>query len=145
MKKLKDMPVKQRLTRSFIYAVVLASIAGVLGAVLMLVMDARYSKALELNGFIQGDLGEYNSYLNKSGAFVRDIIMLTDDAEIAEAQQNMKDSDAKVDYYFNEFEHKLETAEEKALTDLIKEKYPLYIAARDKAIESGMKIIMKML
>ena len=139
MKKLKDMPVKQRLTRSFIYAVALASIAGVLGAILMLVMDARYSKALELNGFIQGDLGEYNAHLNKSGAFVRDIIMLTDEGEIAEAHQSLKESDAKVDYYFEEFEHKLETDEERELTDLIKEKYPLYIAARDKAIASGLK------
>ena len=139
MKKLKDMKVKERLTKSFIFAVAIASIAGVLAAALMLVMDVRYSKALELNGFIQGDLGEYNSYLNKGGAFARDIIMLTNEAELAEAQKNLADADAKVDYYFAEFEHKLETDEERALTDLIKEKYPLYIAARDEAIASGMK------
>ncbi len=139
MKNLKNMSVKQRLTRSFTYVVILASIAGVLGAALMLVMNARYSKALELNGFIQGDLGEYNSYLNKSGAFVRDIIMLTDDAAVKEAQQNLKESDAKVDYYFAEFESKLETAEERALTDLIQEKYPQYITTRDEAIALGLQ------
>ena len=139
MKKLRDMKVKERLTKSFIFAVTITSIAGVLAAVLMLIVDARYGKALELNGFIQGDLGEYNSYLNKSGAFARDIIMLTDEAEIAEAKQNLTDSDAKVDYYFNEFVHKLETDEERALTDLIQEKYPQYIAARDEAIASRLK------
>ena len=60
MKKQKNLQVKQRLTNSFIYVVAIASIAGLLGAILMLVMDFRYSNALEMNGFIQGDLGEYN-------------------------------------------------------------------------------------
>ena len=139
MKKMKNMPIKQRLTRSFIYAVILSSIAGVLGAVLMLVMDARYGKALELNGFIQGDLGEYNAYLNKSGALARDIIMLTEEAAVKEAQQNLKESDAKADYYLAEFESKLETAEERELTDLIQEKYPQYITVRDEAIALGLQ------
>jgi len=138
MKKWKDMPVKQRLTKSFMYVVILASIAGVLAAVLMLVMDARYSKALELNGFIQGDLGEYNSNLSKGGALARDIITLTDDAQVKEAQENLKEADAKVEYYFGEFDHKLENDEERALKAIIEEKYPQYIKARDNAIELGL-------
>ena len=120
------MQVKERLTRSFVYAVIIASVAGLLGAILMLVMDARYSKALELNGFIQGDLGQYNSYLNKGGAFVRDIIVLTDEAEIATAQENLKNADDQVDYYYGLFVDKLETEEEHQLTALIDEKYPQY-------------------
>lgn len=134
MKKEKDMRVKARLKRSFFNAIGIASIAGLLGVIMMLVIDARYSTALELNGFIQGDLGEYNSYLNKGGAFGRDIIMLNDNAEIATAKENLKNADSMADYYFNEFEHKLETAEERALTDAIKEKYPQYIALRDESI-----------
>ena len=139
MKRLKDMQVKERLTRSFVYAVIIASVAGLLGAILMLVMDARYSKALELNGFIQGDLGQYNSYLNKGGAFVRDIIVLTDEAEIATAQENLKNADDQVDYYYGLFVDKLETEEEHQLTALIDEKYPQYIAIRDQAIELGLQ------
>ena len=57
MKNLKHMKVKQRLIKSFTFVVVIASIAGILGAGLMLGLDARYSQALHLNGFIQGDLG----------------------------------------------------------------------------------------
>ncbi len=139
MKKMKNMNVKERLTKSFIFAVAIASIAGVLAAILMLVIDARYGKALELNGFIQGDLGEYNSYLNKGGALARDVIMLTDEADIAQVQKELQEVDGKVDYYFAEFEHKLENDDERALTSLIQEKYPQYLAAREEAMAAGMK------
>ncbi|MBR4084998.1 MAG: MCP four helix bundle domain-containing protein [Lachnospiraceae bacterium] len=139
MKNAKNMQVKDRLKRSFIMVVSIANIAAIIAVILILVIDARYSKALELNGFIQGDLGEYSAYLNKDGALARDIIMLTDTTELNQAQQDLKVTDEKIAYYFYEFEHKLETKEEKELTALINEKYPKYIAARDKAIASGMK------
>lgn len=139
LKSLRDMKVKKRLVVSFLSVVMMASIAGILGSVLLIALDSRYGTALELNGFIQGDIGHYNSYLNKSGAFVRDIIILTDEKEIAEAKANMENSDALAEYYFNEFVHKLETAEERALTDLIEAKYPEYIEARDAAIEFGLQ------
>lgn len=139
MKNTKNMNVKEKLKRSFISVVSIANIAAILAAVLMLIIDARYSKALELNGFIQGDLGEYSAYLNKDGAISRDIIMLTEATELAQAQQDLKATDEKIAYYFDEFEHKLETDEERALTTLIKEKYPQYIAERDKAIVAGMQ------
>ena len=139
MKKTKNLNVREKLKRSFISVVSIANIAAILAAILMLIIDARYSKALELNGFIQGDLGEYSAYLNKDGAISRDIIILTDAAELAQAQQDLKATDEKITYYFNEFEHKLETDEERALTTLIKEKYPQYIIERDKAISAGMQ------
>ena len=48
MKNAKNMQVKERLKRSFILVVSIANIAAILAAILMLVIDARYSKALEL-------------------------------------------------------------------------------------------------
>ena len=114
MKNLKNLKVKDRLVRSFLFVTILGSIAGLLGAVLILVMDARYTTALELNGFIQGDLGEYNSYLNKGGAYVRDVIMLDDAAEVASAKESLAESDEMVDFYLAEFSDKLENDEERA-------------------------------
>ena len=137
MKKLRNMKVKKRLIISFVGTVVVASIAGLLGMILMLVMDARYSTALENNGFIQGDIGEYNSYLNKGGAFVRDIIMLSDEQEIAEAKTSLAECDEKVDYYLKHFTERLENSEERALLDTINEKYPKYLEYREQAITLG--------
>lgn len=137
MKNLKNLKVKDRLVRSFVFVTILASVAGLLGAILMLVIDTRYGTALELNGFIQGDLGEYNAYLNKGGAFVRDVIMLDDEAEVASAKESLAEADEMAAYYLGEFESKLENADERALLEDIKTRYPQYIALRDEAIALG--------
>ncbi len=134
LKNLKNIPVEKRLIRSFIFVTILASIAGLLGTVLMLVMDGRYSSALELNGFIQGDIGEYNTYMEKDSAYVRDIILMSDEAQIAEIEADLVEVDKMVDSYFSDFEAKLETAEERALVDEIKELYPKYLNIRAEVI-----------
>ena len=135
MNKLKDMKIKQRLKNSFLMAVIVSSIAGILALVLLFVLDAQYSSALVNNGFIQGDIGEYNSYLNKSGAFARDVIMLTDEAEVASSKQSLEASDEMVVYYLEHFTEKLENKEERALLDIINTDYPKYVALRDEAFE----------
>ena len=139
MGKLKNMRVKKRLTISFMVAVAIASVAGVLGGILLFSLDARYSRALVENGFIQGDLGEYNAYLNKGGAFARDVILLKDQDEVASAKESLAEADEKVDYYLVQFEEKLENDDERALLATIKEQYPKYIELRDKAIELGLQ------
>jgi len=139
LKNMKNMKVKDRLIRSFVFVTVMASIAGVLGAILMLGLDARYGQALELNGFIQGDLGEYNTYLNKGSALTRDIITLTDAAEVSAAQAELAEADEKVAYYLEQFEAKLENADERAMLENIKTEYPAYLELRDKAIELGLQ------
>ena len=133
------MKVKDRLVRSFVFVTLLASVAGVLGAFLMLGLDARYGKALELNGFIQGDLGEYNAYLYKDSALTRDIILLSDKTEMETSKAELVAADEKVDYYLEQFEHKLETDEERTLLADIKTEYPAYLELRDQAIELAMQ------
>ena len=139
LKNMKNMKVKDRLIRSFVFVTIMASVAGVLGAFLMLGLDARYGQALELNGFIQGDLGEYNTYLNKGSALTRDIITLTDAAELEAAQTELAEADEKVAYYLEHFESKLENDEEEALLADIKTEYPQYLELRDKAIGLGLQ------
>lgn len=134
---LRNISVKERLSKSFRTVVIVASIAGILGAGLLLGVDARYAKALELNGFIQGELGEYNTYLNKGAASVRDIILLEDEALLAEAKEELAQADEKVEQYLHEFEEKLENDAERALLADIKAEYPLYIEAREEVITLG--------
>ena len=139
LKNLRNMKVKDRLVRSFVFVTIMASLAGVLGAILMLGLDARYGKALELNGFIQGDLGEYNAYLYKDSALTRDIIVLSDKTEMEASKAELAAVDEKVDYYLEQFEHKLETDEERTLLTDIKTEYPAYLELRDQAIELAMQ------
>lgn len=134
---LKNMSVKKRLTKNFKSVVIIGSIAGLLGAVLMLGLSSRYDMALHLNGFIQGDLGEYSTYLNKGAAEVRDIILLTDAEQIAKTKEDLTHVDEKVDFYLHEFESKLENEDELAILADIKAEYPLYIDAREEVIALG--------
>ena len=139
MKNLKNMKVKDRLVRSFVFVTLMASIAGVLSAILLFGMTNRYNTALHLNGFIQGDLGEYTSYLYRGGGLVRDIIMLKDADELEKTQTELAETDEKVAYYLHEFETKLENDEEKALLDDINKEYSTYIELRTKVIEMGLQ------
>ena len=139
MKNLKNMKVKDRLVRSFVFVTLMASIAGVLSAILLFGMTNRYNTALHLNGFIQGDLGEYTSYLYRGGGLVRDIIMLKDAGELEKTQTELAETDEKVEYYLHEFETKLENDEEKALLDDINKEYSTYIELRTKVIEMGLQ------
>ena len=136
-KNLKNISVKKRLAKSFKSVVIIASIAGILGAGLTIGLSFRYDQVLHNNGFIQGDLGEYSTYLNKGAADVRDIILLTDEALIAETKADLAKVDEKVDFYLHEFETKLENQEERALLADIKAEYPLYIEARKEVIALG--------
>ncbi len=139
MGKLKNMKVRKRLTVSFICTVAMAGIAALLGIVLLLVTNARYSTALELNGFIQGDLGEFGSYINKSGSLTRDLIILQDEQDIADTQTALTESDAKVEFYLTEIKGKLENNAERALLQSIEEKYPQYLELRSQALELNLQ------
>ena len=119
-KNLKNISVKKRLAKSFKTVVIISSIAGILGAVLSIGLSMRYDQVLHLNGFIQGDLGELSTNLNKGAAEVRDIILLTDEEAIAKTKADIAEVDKKVDYYLSEVEAKLENDEEEALLADIK-------------------------
>lgn len=97
----------------------------------------QYGRALRLNGFIQGDIGHYSTYVSRSGAYARDIVTLTDATEIAEAKASLADADEKVAYYLNEIKLKLENADEKALVDNMQALYTNYSTLRDQAIALG--------
>jgi len=138
MKQEKKTGIKQKLSNIFIKSISISNVAAMIGVVLLLVLNARYSTALELNGFIQGDIGEYGIYLQESGAYTRDIIFSENDGIIAEAQEHLATCDTQIDHYFTAIVSKLETAKERELTNKVKELYPQYIDFRNQAIEAAL-------
>lgn len=139
IKNLRNVKVKKRLMLSFCSVVGFASFAGVLGLIFMLLIDGKYSTALIENGFIQGEIGQYNAYLNKSSALARDVITAVDSADLKSAQADLSASDEKLDIYLNSFKNKLRTDKEDELMSVINSKYPKYIELRDKAIDMGIQ------
>ncbi|MBD5490257.1 MAG: methyl-accepting chemotaxis protein [Lachnospiraceae bacterium] len=95
--KVKDMKVQKKLSYCFTLVVCIASISGLLGLVTLLYTNFSYSNALVANGFSQGDIGMFNTYVSKMPAILRQMILITDEetlqslsAEEAEARENLQ-------------------------------------------------------
>lgn len=83
--KIKKMKVKEKLSFCLTLVVLIASVAGVLGLIFLLVNNIQYSNALVNNGFSQGEIGIFSTYLNKEPSIIREMILVEDDADIQEA------------------------------------------------------------
>ena len=59
------MKVGKKLRVCFALIVVVASISGILGMIMLLVTNSSYSNVLVSNGFSQGEIGIFSTYLNK--------------------------------------------------------------------------------
>ena len=80
--KVKEMKVRDKLAYCFTLVVCIASISGLLGLVTLLYTNYSYSNALVATGFSQGDIGMFNTYLNKMPAIIRQMILVSDEATL---------------------------------------------------------------
>lgn len=135
----KSMKIANKLIISFITVVLIASISGAVGLALLNTLDKGYGEALITNGFVQGDIGNYNAYINKGSALVRDIITLTDSAEIKAAQTELEEVKNLTQAALDASKINCTTPEEMALLDKIDTAMPNYIKARDRAIELSLQ------
>lgn len=135
---MRDMKIGKKLILSFIMAVILASIGGIVGFFCLSNADKNYSDALIFNGFSQGDIGRFNTYLNKGSALVRDMIYLTDKAELESTEVELNDLRQKTNASFEEVKATCQTAEEVSQVKIIEENLPKYQQAREQVIKLGL-------
>lgn len=139
MKKLSAMKIQKRLRTSFILTIFVASIAGVVGGILLFSIDAQYGRALKENGFSQGFIGVMNTQLQKGAALTRDIIILEDAEDIKTAQDELAEAIDKTNVAMAEVKKLCTTKEEKELIKSIEDFLPQWREARDKAVELGLQ------
>ncbi|MEG1972727.1 MAG: methyl-accepting chemotaxis protein, partial [Oscillospiraceae bacterium] len=135
----KNMKIAKKLIISFVLVVIISSIAGVVGLVLLKSVDTKYSNALIENGFVQGDIGNYNSYLNKGGALVRDIIVQTDAQKLQQAQADFGETKKLTGDALAAAKLNCKTPAEIEILNRIDAAAPVYQGARDRAIELGLQ------
>lgn len=143
MDKLRNMSVRKRMTISFGIVTGLSSIAAIVAVVMLFIVNIRYSNALEVNGFIQGDIGHYTTYLNEERVLIRDIITLADQKDIDAKKAELAAADEKIAYYFQAMYDKLQTDEELAITQRMITDLEDYHALRKEIIaldESGKAV-----
>lgn len=126
LEKIKVMKVEKKLKSCFALVVAVASISGVLGLLMILRSDIKYSDALIDHGFSQGEIGIFSTYLNKEPAIVREIILQQDDAALKESAAELDEMQAKTDAAFEVMERNCNTPEELELIAVIDETLPLY-------------------
>lgn len=138
VQKLKDMNVKKKLIVTFCVVTILASISGVWGAILLLNTDAKYSNALVENGFSQGEIGTFNTYLNKNSAMLRDVIFLNEESEVENAEKEMTDTLEKAKIALEEVKEHCQTENELAYIAVIEENMPKYESAMEEVVKLGL-------
>lgn len=139
MKKLNNMKVQPRLILCFILVVLMASISGITSAFLLVNTDSKYSNALVVNGFAQGDIGAFNTFLNKGAALVRDVIMLTDENDIKDAQTELAEMDEQTALYLKQLKVNCNTDAELAYIKVVDDNYPAYLKIREQVVALGLK------
>lgn len=136
---LKKLKIAPKLIVCFIIAVVIASISGIAGIIILTTTDNSYSNALVNNGFSQGDIGQFNTYLNKGGAVLRDIVLLTDKNDIQSAQNELDDIIKKTDAGLTNLKKVCQTPQEITLIDKIEQNLNLYRTSREEIIQLGLQ------
>lgn len=63
-----------KLIAAFVVVVIVSSISGIIGMVMLKNVDSQYSKALVENGFVQGDIGRFESMLYKATKQLQEIL-----------------------------------------------------------------------
>lgn len=135
---MKGMKIAQKLIVSFILVTCISSLSGIIGIILMGISDKSYSRALVENGFSQGEIGSFNTYLNKGAAVVRDIVLLTDDSDIKNSQNELAAIDAKMDNALVQLKKNCQTDKELEYITVIDQNLPEYLKKREKIIELGL-------
>lgn len=82
---IKQMKAAQKLKFCFTLVVMIASFSGVLGLIFLFVNNLQYSEALVSNGFSQGEIGTFSTYLNKEPSSIREIILFEEEADSQKA------------------------------------------------------------
>lgn len=139
MKKLNNLNVKPRLIFCFVVVVIMASISGILGTILLMNTDSSYSKALVENGFSQGDIGTFNTCLNKGGAIVRDIVILENISDKEASQKELDAVQTKLNEAFVKVKEACTSDRELEYIKIMDEKLPIYRELRDQVVELGMQ------
>ena len=131
--------ISTKLLLSFLIVAIISSIPGIISAVLLKKTDTDYSNALVNNGFSQGEIGHFNTYLSKGGAVVRDIIVLTNASDIKASQQELQGLSEKLDAALIAVKETCQTSKEKELIAIMEAKLPAYREARDRVVALGLQ------
>lgn len=124
--KIKNMKVEKKLKTCFTLTVMIASLAGIIGLFILLYCNVRYGQALVNNGFSQGEIGIFSTYLSREPTLVRELILLEDEQKMQEADQELNNGKDRTDQAYEVAKQHCNTKQELEYIAQIDELLPAY-------------------
>lgn len=126
LNRIKEMKVQQKLKYCFTLVVIVASISGVLGILALVIVNSQYGKALVSNGFSQGEIGIFSTYLNKEPSLIREMVLIDDQEELSALVEELDQISVQTDEAYETLKQHCKTDRELEYIAIIDEKLPLY-------------------
>lgn len=135
--KLNKYRIKERLVRGFVIASGVPALVAVVALIAMIVVAMRYSNALQVYGFAQGDVGKAMTYFAETRSTMRGVIGYDDEAIIESLKASHAESIQNFTASFEALESSMVSAENKKVYADISAKLPAYWALDDEIITQG--------
>lgn len=133
----KNLKINERLKKSFTMVSLLASVAGVIGGVMLLVVSNQYDKALTNYGFSQGDIGKAMIVFTDIRSTTQGIIGYDDVTLINSLLETHEERKAKFEEYWEIVKNTTTTQAEKDAYEDISHHLEEYWEIEQKVIDIG--------
>ncbi len=135
--KLNKYRIKERLVRGFVIASGIPAAVAAVALVAMIIVALRYSNALKVYGFAQGDVGKAMTYFAESRSTMRGVIGYDDEAVIESLKASHTASIENFTSSFEALEKSMVSEENKKVYADITSKLPTYWALDNEIIVQG--------
>ena len=133
----KNLKIQERLKKCFTVVSLLASIAGVIGAIMMLIISTQYKHALTNYGFSQGDIGKAMIVFADARSAARGVVGYNDENLTSQLLATHDEKKQKFEDYWATVAETCVTKDEKELYDEATALVNQYWEAEQKALDLG--------
>lgn len=137
MKKGHDLKIRERLSKSYLQVIFIASISAIVGIIALLVMTRMYNNALNNYGFSQGDIGKAMTAFSGARSEVRAAVGYMDEDIISDAKDTYYTRKDSFQQYLDDIESSMVTQAGKDAYNQIVKDLDGYWDLSDQLIEEG--------
>lgn len=137
MKKGYELKIRERLSKSYLQVIFIASISAIVGIIALLVMTRTYNNALNNYGFSQGDIGKAMTAFSGARSEVRAAVGYMDEDIISDAKDTYYTRKDSFQQYLDDIESSMVTQAGKDAYNQIVKDLDGYWDLSDQLIEEG--------
>lgn len=137
MKKGHELKIRERLSKSYLQVIFIASISAIVGIIALLVMARMYNNALNNYGFSQGDIGKAMTAFSGARSEVRAAVGYMDEDIISDAKDTYYTRKDSFQQYLDDIESSMVTQAGKDAYNQIVKDLDGYWDLSDQLIEEG--------